>query len=72
MKDRSSVGITFADKPPRHEMLIGEFANLAIEVPPHDPHYKAEAAFRVRADARILSFAPHMHWRGKDYRYEAI
>jgi hypothetical protein len=72
VKDRSSVGITFAEKPPRHEMLIGEFANLAIEVPPYDPHYKAEAAFRLRADARILSFAPHMHWRGKDYLYEVI
>ena len=42
-KDRSSVGITFAEKPPSYEMLIGEFANMAIEVPPHDPHYTAEA-----------------------------
>ena len=45
-KDRSSVGITFAEKPPRYELLIGEFANMAIEVPPHDPHYTAEATFR--------------------------
>jgi thiol-disulfide isomerase/thioredoxin len=72
VKDRSSVGLTFASKPPRYEMLIAEFANMAIEVPAHDPHYKAEATFRLRADARILSFAPHMHWRGKDYRYEVI
>jgi thiol-disulfide isomerase/thioredoxin len=72
VKDRSAVGITFADKPPRHEMLVGEFANMAIEVPAHDPHYKAEAAFRLRDDARILSFSPHMHWRGKDYNYEVI
>ena len=71
-KDRSAVGITFADKPPPFEMLVGEFANMAIEVPAHDPHYKAEATFRLRADARIYSFAPHMHWRGKDYRYEVI
>jgi hypothetical protein len=27
---------------------------------------------RFPADARILSFVPHMHWRGKDYRYEVI
>jgi len=72
VKDRSSVGLTFAPKPPRYEMLIAEFANMTIEVPAHDPHYKAEATFRLRADARILSFAPHMHWRGKDYRYEVI
>ncbi len=53
-------------------MFISEFANTSIEVPAHSPHYQAEATFRFRADARILSFAPHMHWRGKDYRYEVI
>ncbi len=72
VKDRSSVGITFADKPPKYEMLISEFANMSFEIPPNEQNYKAEAAFRFRADARILSFAPHMHWRGKDYYYEAI
>ena len=72
VKDRSSIGLTFAKAPPKFEMLISEFANMAFEVPPNDPHYKAEAAFRFRADARILSFAPHMHWRGQDYRYEVI
>jgi len=72
VKDRSAVGLTFAPKPPKYEMLLNEFANMAIEVPAHDPHYKAEALFRLRADARILGFSPHMHWRGKDYRYEVI
>ncbi len=70
VKDRSSVGITFADKPPKNELLLGEFANMAFEIAPQDPNYKAEASFRLRADARIMSFAPHMHWRGKDYHYE--
>ena len=45
---------------------------FAFEVPPHHPHFKAEAVFRLRADARILGFSPHMHWRGKDFRYEVI
>jgi hypothetical protein len=72
VKDRSSVGLTFAKKPPRFEMFVHEFANTSIAVPPHDPHYRAEATFRLPADARILSLTPHMHWRGKDYRYEAI
>ncbi len=71
-KDRSSVGLTFAKRPPRYEMMMSEFANTNIVVPAHDPHYKAEATFRVRGDARILSFVPHMHWRGKDYRYDAV
>jgi thiol-disulfide isomerase/thioredoxin len=72
VKDRSSVGITFADKPPKFEMLLNEFANMGFEVPPNHPHHPAEATMRFRADARILSVTPHMHWRGKDYRYEVI
>jgi mono/diheme cytochrome c family protein len=72
VKDRSSVGITFAKAPPRFEMMMNSFANESISLPPQDPHYKAEAVWRIRADARILSFTPHMHWRGKDYRYEVI
>jgi hypothetical protein len=72
VKDRSSVGITFAKKPPKNELLLNEFANMGFEVPAGDPHYKAEATFRIRADARIISLAPHMHWRGQDYRYEVV
>jgi mono/diheme cytochrome c family protein len=72
VKDRSRVGLTFAKKPPKFELQMNSFANEAISLPPHDPHYRAEATLRFRADARVLSFTPHMHWRGKDYRYEVI
>jgi hypothetical protein len=71
-KDRSSVGVTFAKKPPRFELFTNSFANETIALPPNDPHYKNEATWRLRADARIISFVPHMHWRGKDYRYEVV
>jgi hypothetical protein len=72
VRDRSSVGITFCKKPPKYELLMNAFANESIRVPPREPHYRAEATFRFRADARILSFVPHMHWRGQDYWYELI
>ena len=72
VKDRSSVGLTFAKEPPKFEMFMHEFANMNIALPPHDPNYKAEATLRFRADARLLSVVPHMHWRGKNYRYEVI
>jgi thiol-disulfide isomerase/thioredoxin len=71
-KDRSQVGITFAPKPPKYEMLMNSFDNEAIKLAAGDPHCRAETTFRIRADARILSFVPHMHWRGKHYSYEAI
>lgn len=72
VKDRSSIGLTFAKEPPRFELYMNEFANLGITLPPHHPHYRAEATLRLPADARLLSLVPHMHWRGKNYRYEVI
>jgi hypothetical protein len=71
-KDRSSIGVQFAKGPPKYEMLLSEFANMGFEVPPYDPHHKAEATLRLRGDARLVSLTPHMHWRGKHYHYEAI
>jgi peroxiredoxin len=70
--DRSSVGITFAKQPPKYELFTNAFANESILLPPHEEHYRAEATLRLRADARIISFTPHMHWRGQDFRYEII
>jgi hypothetical protein len=71
-KDRSSVGITFAKKPPRFELYTNSFANESILVPPFEQHYRDEATWRPRADVRIISFTPHMHWRGKNFSYEVI
>jgi thiol-disulfide isomerase/thioredoxin len=71
-KDRSSIGVKFADKPPKYELLLNEFANMGFEIPPGSQHHKAEATFRIRDDARLVSLTPHMHWRGKDYHYEVI
>jgi mono/diheme cytochrome c family protein len=72
VRDRSAVGVAFLKKPPKYELQLNSFANEAIVIPPNDPHYRAEATFRFRDDARLLSFVPHMHWRGKDYWYELI
>ncbi|HKB01972.1 MAG TPA: redoxin family protein [Gemmataceae bacterium] len=71
-KDRSSVGVKFADKPPKYELLMNEFANMGFEIPGGSQHHRAEATFRIRADARLISLTPHMHWRGKDYMYEVV
>jgi peroxiredoxin len=71
-KDKSSVGIKFAKAPPKYELYFNSFVNESILLPPFESHYRSEATWRLPADARILGFTPHMHWRGKHYFYEAI
>lgn len=69
-KDRSRVGITFAKKPPEREVFVNGFMNESIKIPARAPHHEELATIRFYHDARLISLLPHMHWRGKDYRYE--
>jgi thiol-disulfide isomerase/thioredoxin len=71
-RDRSKIGLLFAKKPPKYELLMNTFDNEDLRIPPRDPHYRAETTFRFRADGYLIALVPHMHWRGKDYFYEII
>ncbi len=45
--------------------------NLAIRIPPGDPDYEMKAKKEVRKDFTLLELAPHMHVRGKSFKFEA-
>jgi hypothetical protein len=69
--DRTSVGLTLALEPPEREAKLNIFANRGIEIEPGAPHHKHEATFEFKEDSRIISLMPHMHLRGKSWKYEA-
>lgn len=72
-QDRSSVGLIFADKQEvTHQLTTIGAANPRFEIPPNDPNYKVESSRRFDKDATLLSLFPHMHMRGKSFRYELI
>lgn len=70
--DRTKVGITFAKQPPEHELRYNMLGPKALGIPPHHPHYKQIADFKFPKNGRIVGVLPHMHVRGKAFRYEAI
>lgn len=69
--DRSSVGLIFAQEPPEREAQINILANMLLQIPPGDPHYKGEYTYTFREDVQLLSFMPHMHLRGTSAKYIA-
>ncbi len=71
-KDRTSVGLVFAPGPPAREAKMNIFAKLGIRIPAGAPHHREESAMTFREDARLVSLMPHMHLRGKSWRYEAV
>jgi peroxiredoxin len=72
-QDRSSVGLIYLDeKEVTHQLSTIGASNPRFEIPPHDPNYKVESQRRFDKDATLLSLFPHMHMRGKSFRYELV
>ncbi|MFK7864813.1 MAG: redoxin domain-containing protein [Pseudohongiellaceae bacterium] len=40
-------------------------------IPPNDPNFEQTASITIKKDANIMSFTPHMHFRGKYMRFFA-
>jgi peroxiredoxin/mono/diheme cytochrome c family protein len=70
-EDRSYIGFKFADpEDVQFEARGGMAINLGFQIPPGDSNFRATAVKRFHRDTNLLSFTPHMHLRGKSFRYE--
>ena len=47
------------------------FPNTWTTIPPHDPAFEQTASIVIERDAKIHSYLPHMHFRGKRMRFYA-
>ncbi|QDS98305.1 redoxin domain-containing protein [Adhaeretor mobilis] len=72
--DQSKIGLVFIDRKDVTRRAISSSAiTNRFAIPPGDSNYRVEAGSRsVPWDAELLSMSPHLHLRGKSFRYEAI
>jgi hypothetical protein len=73
--DRTRVGIKFWPKGWQPKHLISTMALASPEtlaIAPGDPASRSDSYFPLAAPARLLSYQPHMHYRGKRMVLEAI
>jgi peroxiredoxin len=72
-QDRSCIGLVFADPSTVHKKVATDKAgNRSFTIPPGDSNYKIEATQALNRDTLVLSLMPHMHVRGKAFRYTAF
>ncbi len=70
-EDISCVGIVFADpKEVSHDIRSGAAMQLKLDIPPGADDYVAHSQRKFRHDELLISLMPHMHLRGKSFRYE--
>ena len=71
-QDQTQIGVLYSDAPPRHEVKVAAIANRNLRIPPGAANHQEVADLRLPYEAKILSFLPHMHLRGKAARYELV
>ena len=71
--DISSIGLKFLDaEQVTHRVLTMKAHNENFKIPPGVDNHRVNARFRFDQDAELLSLFPHMHLRGKAFRYTAV
>jgi mono/diheme cytochrome c family protein len=71
-EDQTQIGFIWAKKKPDHEVVTQSATNMRLRIPAGAADHPEEAAYTFPQDAKILSFLPHMHVRGKAFRYVAV
>ncbi len=70
--DQSYIGFVFADpKTVKKRVHGGRAGNSGFVIPPQADNHEVTAEVTLRYDQLMLWMSPHMHLRGKSFRYEA-
>lgn len=71
-EDRSYAGVKFMDEKDVKQEIRGRLAiNNRFRIPPGADNHIVEASFPLRNDELLVAMTPHMHLRGKSFRYVA-
>lgn len=69
-EDRSCVGLCFTQAGKvKEEARTMNAGNPFFEIPARANNFPVDASFRFFADTKLLSLMPHMHVRGKAFKY---
>lgn len=69
--DRSSMAIVFAKEPPEFEVVTSSAINEEFNIPPGADNHEVRAESMIEEDVGLVGLFPHMHKRGKDFRFVA-
>lgn len=71
-KDRSSVGLIFSKAPVEKRVITAGASQASFVIPAGAPNHEVTSEFTFKEDSHIDSLHPHMHMRGKDFKYTLV
>ncbi len=72
MSDRSEMGVIYAKEPPQHEVKTFGLANTRIRIKAGEADHQEVKTMDLDQDMTLTALMPHMHLRGKSFKYELI
>jgi hypothetical protein len=70
--DKSSIALIFAKEPPKTEIKTRAVAQQFFAIPANEPNHQVVSRTKFEKDAILYSMFPHMHLRGKDFKFDVI
>ena len=67
--DRSVLGLKIRKDKPKFRALSGSATQFRLSIPPDDPNYMVQATHQFKEDVTLVDLTPHMHLRGKAFKY---
>jgi peroxiredoxin len=68
--DRTKMGLVFSKVPVTHEVSARAIANFRLNIPANTPDATFTQSLTFREPTNVTAFMPHMHLRGKSFRFE--
>jgi len=72
VKDRSYIGVKYAAAPPKYRAVTGNALNFSFKIPAGDPAHEVKSSYTTKEEIVLTGFMPHMHLRGKDFKYTVV
>ena len=70
--DATEIGLYLMSGPPERELKTGVAYSTALSIPPGASDAPAAAEMEFARPVTIYELSPHMHYRGKRMRFEAV
>lgn len=72
--DKTRVGLYFHKTPPKYKYLTYpiSFGGAALAIPPGETDHRMNGQYVLPEDTMLYAMRPHMHYRGKAFRFTAV
>jgi hypothetical protein len=70
--DKTKIGLIYAKEPPKLRNFQLGASNAGFKIPPNADNYEVKSQVELEETVTLADLMPHMHFRGKDFRYDVI